>query len=61
MTDNNEERITNLESQLADTAVSLERTLIQLENLCRIVERIANHLEWAGVVSRGLTIDRENE
>ena len=55
----NEKRIAVLESRLATTIDSLERTVTMLEKLYVIVERIANHLEWAGVVSRGLTIDRK--
>lgn len=53
----NEKRIADLEMQLAGTVTALEGTLTALESLYRIVERMANHLEWAGVVSRGQTID----
>ncbi|KKL50577.1 hypothetical protein LCGC14_2304100 [marine sediment metagenome] len=56
-----EKRIADLELQLAGTVNNLGITIARLEDLYRIVERIANHLEWAGVVSRGQTIDREDE
>ena len=58
MTDN-DKRIADLELQLAGTVSALDRTISNLEALYSIVERIANHLEWAGVVSRALTIDRK--
>ena len=54
MTDN-EKRIADLELQLAGTVNNLGITIARLEDLYRIVERIA------GVVSRGQTIDREDE
>ncbi len=54
MTDN-EKRIAVLESRLATTVDSLEKAVTTLEKLYVIVERIANHLEYAGVVSRSTT------